>query len=87
MSDFQFTEDGFEDYVYWQGQDRKTLKKINSLLRAIQRDPFHGDGKPEPLRGENGKWSRRINEKDRLVYKYENNTIMIYQCRSHYEDK
>ena len=87
MSDFLFTEDGLEDYIRWQGQDRKTLKKINALLKAINRAPFEGDGKPEPLKGENGKWSRRINDKDRLVYKYENGTITIYQCRGHYEDK
>ena len=87
MSDFLFTEDGLEDYIWWQGQDRKTLKKINALLKAIHRAPFEGDGKPEPLKGENGKWSRRINDKDRLVYKYENGTITIYQCRGHYEDK
>lgn len=87
MSDFLFTEDGLEDYIWWQGQDRKTLKKINALLKAIGRDPFEGDGKPEPLKGEKGKWSRRINDKDRLVYKYENGTITIYQCRGHYEEK
>ena len=87
MSDYVFTEDGLEDYIWWQGQDRKTLKKINALLKAIGRDPFEGDGKPEPLKGEKGKWSRRINDKDRLVYKYENETITIYQCRGHYEDK
>lgn len=87
MSDFLFTEDGLEDYIWWQGQDRKTLKKINALLKAIGRDPFEGDGKPEPLKGEKGKWSRRINDKDRLVYQYENGTITIYQCRGHYEDK
>ena len=87
MSDFLFTEDGLEDYIWWQGQDRKTLKKINALLKAIGRSPFEGDGKPEPLKGEKGKWSRRINDKDRLVYHYENGTITIYQCRGHYEDK
>ena len=87
MSDFLFTEDGLEDYIYWQSQDRKTLKKINTLLKAISRDPFAGDGKPEPLKGENGKWSRRINEKDRLVYRYEDGQVTVYQCRGHYEDK
>ena len=87
MSDFLFTEDGLEDYIYWQSQDRKTLKKINALLKAISRDPFAGDGKPEPLKGENGKWSRRINEKDRLVYRYEDGQVTVYQCRGHYEDK
>ena len=87
MSDYLFTEDGLEDYIYWQSQDRKTLKKINALLKSINRNPFEGDGKPEPLRGEKGKWSRRINEKDRLVYRYEDGKITIYQCRGHYEDK
>ena len=87
MSDFLFTEDGLEDYIWWQSQDRKTLKKINVLLKAISRAPFEGDGKPEPLKGERGKWSRRINDKDRLVYQYKDGTITIYQCRGHYEDK
>lgn len=86
MSDFNFTEDGLEDYIYWQWQDRKTLKKINSLLREIAREPFSGEGKPEPLKGEEGKWSRRINEKDRLVYSYSSDIITIYQCRGHYDD-
>ena len=87
MSDFLFTEDGMEDYLYWQTQDRKTLKKINSLLKEISRDPFKGEGKPEPLKGENGKWSRRINGEDRLVYKYEDGQVTIYQCKGHYSDK
>ena len=86
MSDYKFTEDGWEDYVYWQTQDKRMLKKINSLLKAISRDPFKGDGKPEPLKGEKGKWSRRINEKERLVYSFEDDTVMIYQCRGHYHD-
>ena len=87
MSDRIFTDDGWEDYLYWQGQDRKTLKRINSLLKSIDRTPFEGEGKPEPLKYEKGKWSRRINDQDRLVYKYENGQITIYQCRSHYDDK
>lgn len=70
MSDFLFTEDGLEDYIYWQNKDRKTLKKINVLLKAINRTPFEGDGKPEPLKGEHGKWFRRINEKDRFPSVY-----------------
>lgn len=86
MSDYLFTEDALEDYIYWQGQDRKTLRKINALLKAISRDPFHGEGKPEPLMGEEGKWSRHINEKDRLVYRYENGSVVIFQCRGHYHD-
>ena len=87
MSDRIFTEDGWEDYLYWQGQDKKTLKRINSLLKSIDRTPFTGEGKPEPLKHENGKWSRRINDQDRLVYKYENGQITVYQCRSHYGSK
>ncbi len=87
MSNYLFTEDAMEDYLYWQSQDRKTLKKINSLLKAISRDPFNGEGKPEPLKGDNGKWSRRINETDRLIYKYENGQVTIYQCKGHYNDK
>ena len=74
--------------MYWQMQDKKTLKKINSLLKNIQRDPFSGEGKPEPLRGESsGNWSRRINEKDRLVYRFENDVITVLQCKGHYDDK
>ena len=87
MPEYLFTEDGWEDYLYWQTQDKKTLKKINALLRAIGRDPFAGDGKPEPLRGEQGKWSRRINEKDRLVYRLRDGQVIIYQCRGHYDEE
>lgn len=87
MSNYLFTEDAMEDYLYWQLQDRKTLKKINSLLKAISREPFSGDGKPEPLKGDIGKWSRRINDKDRLVYKFEDGQATIYQCKGHYNDK
>ena len=87
MSELLFTEDGWEDYVYWQSQDRKTLKKIIDLLKAVGREPFSGDGKPEPLKGEKGKWSRRINEKDRLVYAFRDGTVTVYQCRGHYTDK
>ena len=87
MSNYLFTEDAMEDYLYWQLQDRKTLKKINSLLKAISREPFSGEGKPEPLKGDIGKWSRRINDKDRLVYKFEDGQVTIYQCKGHYNDK
>ena len=87
MSDFRFTEDGMEDYLYWQSRDKQTLKKINSLLKAISRAPFDGEGKPEALKGEKGKWSRRINEKDRIVYSFENDTVTVYQCKGHYDDK
>ena len=85
MSEITFAEDAFEEYALWQAEDKKTLKKINALLKAIQRDPFTGEGKPEPLKGElAGRWSRRINEKDRLVYGVVDDRIIIYQCRGHY---
>lgn len=62
MSKITFAEDAWDEYLYWQSQDKKTIKKINSLLKAIQREPFTGEGKPEPLRdSHDGKWSRRIN--------------------------
>ena len=88
MSNITFAEDAWEEYLYWQLQDKKTLKKINSLLRSIQREPFAGEGKPEPLKGSSdGEWSRRINEKDRLVYMVNDDNIVIMQCKGHYNDK
>lgn len=82
-----FSEDAWEDYLYWQNQDKKTLKKINSLLQSILRSPFEGEGKPESLKNKTGDWSRRINKKDRLVYRVENNTVIVKQCRNHYDDE
>jgi toxin YoeB len=75
-----------EDYVYWQGQDRKTLKRINALIQDSMRHPFEGLGKPEPLR-ENlaGFWSRRIDDTHRLVYTVEKNDLAVVACRYHYE--
>ncbi len=88
MSDITFADDAWEEYLYWQTQDKKTLRKINSLLKEVLRTPFTGSGMPEPLRGDkSGKWSRRINEKDRLVYSAEDGRIVVYQCRDHYEDR
>lgn len=88
MSKITFAENAWDEYLYWQSQDKKTLKKINSLLKAIQREPFSGEGKPEPLKGDQeGKWSRRINEKDRLVYKVNEESIVVTQCKGHYDDK
>ncbi len=88
MSDITFADDAFEEYLDWMNQDKKTLKKINRLIKDVLRDPFGGEGKPEPLSGNlSGKWSRRINEKDRLVYSVEENGITIYQCKGHYDDK
>ena len=88
MSSLLFAEDAWEQYLYWLVQDKKTLKKINALLKEIQRNPFEGIGKPEPLKNDkSGLWSRRINDKDRLVYSVNEETIFIYQCKGHYSDK
>jgi len=77
----------WEDYLYWQAQDKKTLKRINALLRDIERGAFDGIGKPEPLRGElSGFWSRRINDSDRLVYRIRDGVLEIVACRGHYDD-
>ena len=81
-----FSDEGWTDYLFWQTQDRKTIKRINTLLQDIDRNGYHGIGNPEPLKGLQGYWSRRINEKDRLVYKIANNEILIAQCRTHYGD-
>jgi toxin YoeB len=78
-------EEGWEDYLYWQKTDKKTLKKVNELIKVIQRTPFEGIGKPEALKENlSGWWSRRINLEDRLVYKVENDRFIILQCRKHY---
>ncbi|MBQ6565580.1 MAG: Txe/YoeB family addiction module toxin [Treponema sp.] len=87
MGKLTFTESGWADYLYWQAQDKKTLRKINDLLKAIDRDGFSGIGKPEPLKGREGCWSRRIDDKNRLVYKVLDGQIEIIQCKGHYEDK
>ena len=85
-NDILFTETAWEDYCYWQNQDKKTLKKINQLLNDIKRHNFTGIGKPEPLKNElSGFWSRRIDGKNRIVYKIENDIIQIIQCKGHYD--
>lgn len=82
-----WTDEAWEEYLYWQGQDKKTLKRINSILKDINRSPFSGIGKPEPLKHEQqGYWSRRIDEANRIVYKIENEQIVIVQCGAHYGD-
>ncbi len=86
MSKIVFGETAFEDYLYWQTQDRKTLKRINSLLKDIERNGYSGIGKPEPLKNYNGCWSRRIDEVNRLVYRISEGQIEIIQCRGHYDD-
>lgn len=80
-----FAPEAWEDYLYWQEHDKKILKRINELIKAIRREPFSGIGDPEPLRFNwSGFWSRRINREHRLVYTIENDTLMIVQCRYHY---
>jgi toxin YoeB len=76
----------WDDYLHWQIQDKKTFKRINQRIKDIDSTPFDGIGKPEPLKhAYQGYWSRRIDEKNRLIYRIENNTIIIAQCRTHYE--
>ena len=84
-----FTETGWSDYLFWAGQDKKTLKRINNMNEDIERNGHDGIGKPEPLRHSMaGWWSRRIDEKHRLVYRLiGDTTIEIAQCRGHYDDK
>lgn len=80
-----WTRDAWADYVYWQGQDKKTLKRINKLIVDSQRTPFSGIGKPEPLKESlAGFWSRRIDETNRLVYIVDNKQLTIISCRYHY---
>lgn len=80
-----FMDDGWEDYLYWQQVDKLILKKINGLIKEIAGTPFQGTGKPEALRENlSGFWSRRINQEHRLVYKVENEVVIILQCRYHY---
>lgn len=83
----QWDFDAWDDYLYWQTQDKKILKRINQIVKDISRNPFEGIGKPEPLK-ENlvGFWSRRIDEEHRLVYAVEESTVLIFSCRGHYDD-
>ncbi|MBQ9720857.1 MAG: Txe/YoeB family addiction module toxin [Oscillospiraceae bacterium] len=81
-----FVEDAWDEYLEWQRRDGKSVKKINDLLEDICRHPFQGLGKPEPLKGDkSGKWSRRINGSDRIVYRVEQETVIVFQCRGHYD--
>ena len=87
MSKFLFTEDAWSDYLYWQTQDKKMLKRINQLLQDIERNVYSGLGKPEPLRGNlSGFWSRRIDDEHRIVYRISEDRVEIIQCRGHYDD-
>lgn len=80
-----FSEQAWEDYLYWQQTDKKTLKRTNTLIKDATRSPFEGIGKPEPLKHAlAGYWSRRINEADRFVYKVRDDAMLIAQLRYHY---
>jgi toxin YoeB len=80
-----WTDETWKDYIYWQTQDRKTLKRINKLINGAMRHPFEGIGKPEPLRENlSGFWSRRIDDTNRLVYAVDDEYITIISCRYHY---
>ena len=86
MRNIEFTPRAWADYEYWESQDKKTLKKIKQLLRELQRHPESGTGHPEPLTANrSGEWSRKINQKDRVVYRFTDITVLIGQLRTHYE--
>jgi len=81
-----FSKISWEDYTSWLHEDKKMLKKINDLIKDIQRHPYEGKGKPEPLKYDlSGYWSRRIDREHRLVYKADENEIRIYSCKYHYD--
>ena len=83
---FVFTELSWEDYLYWQKNDKQKLKRINELLRDISRNPYDGIGKPDPLKFHYaGFWSRRIDEEHRLIYRVVEDEIQIAKCRFHYD--
>lgn len=80
-----WTDEAWNDYIFWQGQDKKTLKRINKLITDTKRSPFEGIGKPEPLKENlSGFWSRRIDDTNRLVYAVEDKSLTIISCRYHY---
>ena len=80
-------DEAWEDYVFWLSQDKKTIKRINALIKDIERNRFEGMGKPEPLKGDlAGFWSRRIDETNRIVYRFCGEVLEIISCRDHYSD-
>lgn len=86
MSNISFTKVAWTDYLYWVENGQKKIKKINSLIQEITRTPFKGSGQPEPLKHQlSGYWSRRIDNKNRLVYNVENDNIIIISCKGHYK--
>ena len=81
-------DEAWEDFLYWQEQDKKTMKRITALLKDIERDNFDGIGKPEPLKGDlSGFWSRRIDDTNRLVYRIREGMLEILSCKGHYDFK
>jgi toxin YoeB len=83
---YTFVDESWEDYLYWQRTDKKMMLKINELLKEISRTPYSGPGKPEPLKYKyKGYWSRRINEEHRLIYRFQDDEILIAKCRFHYD--
>ena len=85
MRNLKFTDEGWNSYLYWQTQEGKTLRRINDLMRDVQRDPFAGIGKPEPLKHSlSGCWSRRIDESNRFVYMVNDEELIVISCRYHY---
>lgn len=87
IKDIKWDFDAWEEYLYWQGKDKKIVKRINQLIKDICRNPFDGIGKPEPLKGNlTGLWSRRIDEKHRIVYLIKNETVLIFSCKGHYDN-
>ncbi len=83
---YTFSDDAWEDYLYWQAHDKKILRKINRLIKEIARSPFEGIGDPEPLKHNwSGYWSRRITIEHRIVYRVQGDTLLIAQCRYHYK--
>jgi len=80
-------EEAWEDYLYWQTQDKKTIKRVNELIKDIKRNGYSGIGKPEPLKGElSGFWSRRIDHVNRLVYRIRGGHLEVLSCKGHYDD-
>ena len=84
--DLLWHEDGWEEYEWWQTQDKKTVKRINQLIKDMRSTPYEGIGKPEPLKGNlSGWWSRRIDDSNRIVYRVEGDHLIIASCKNHYQ--
>jgi len=82
-----WTDQAWDDYMYWQTQDKKTLKRINLLIKDIERNGYQGIGKPEPLKHHlSGWWSRKVDDENRIVYRLLNEAVEIAQCKGHYDD-